>query len=159
MEHLANKTVRLTCKTAARPKKMWFNGWAAPFCGCVAAVYSAAPCSNSGAPWPSLRWFIGDFTLRLYLPILWIEFVSKLSRRSVSPSTYHKFESSLLVNCHDRRYYRWPTMSWIEFDGDSDGCDNLLTNSIQYIESSLAVIPMVVTVNWQTRFNVWSVPS
>ena len=49
--------------------------------------------------------------LYTYFPILWIEFVSKLSRRSVSPSTNHKFESRLSVNCHDRRFHRLPTIS------------------------------------------------
>ena len=47
--------------------------------------------------------------LRIFV-LLWIEFVSKLSRRSVSSSTDHKFESSLLVNCHDRWYHRLPTI-------------------------------------------------
>ena len=49
--------------------------------------------------------------LYTYSPIFWIEFVSKLSRRSVSPSTDHNVESSLSVNCHDRRYHRLPTIS------------------------------------------------
>ena len=43
-----------------------------------------------------------DFT-----PICCIEFVSKLSRQSVSM----KFASSLSVNCHDSPFHRLPTIS------------------------------------------------
>ena len=49
--------------------------------------------------------------LYTYCPIFCIESVSKLSRPSVSPSTDHKFASSLSVNCHDRRFHRLPTIS------------------------------------------------
>ena len=49
--------------------------------------------------------------LYTYSPIFWIEFVSKLSRQSLSPSTDHKFESSLSVNCHDSHFHRLPTIS------------------------------------------------
>ena len=63
--------------------------------------------------WPhicdNLRWFIGDFTLTPQ--IFWIEFVSKLSRQSLSPSTDHKFESSLSLNCHYSHFHRLPTIS------------------------------------------------
>ena len=49
--------------------------------------------------------------LYTYSPIFCIEFVSKLSRQSVSPSTDHKFASSLSVSCHDGRFHRKPTIS------------------------------------------------
>ena len=48
--------------------------------------------------------------LYTYFQIFCIEFDSKLSRRSVSPSTDHKFALSLSVNCHDRRYHHLPTV-------------------------------------------------
>ena len=49
-----------------------------------------------------LRWFIGYFYA--YSPIFCIEFGSKLSRLSIffSPSTDHKFPSSLSVSCHNQ---------------------------------------------------------
>ena len=50
--------------------------------------------------------------LYTYSPIFCIEFVSKLSRQSVSPSTDHKFASSLSVNCHDSHFHRLPTMKF-----------------------------------------------
>ena len=46
-----------------------------------------------------------------YSPIFCIEFVSKLSRQSLSPSTDNKFASSLSVNCHDSHFHRLPTIS------------------------------------------------
>ena len=51
------------------------------------------------------RWFY------TYSPIFCIEFVSKLSRQSLSPSTDHNFASSLSVNCHDSYFHRLPTIS------------------------------------------------
>ena len=57
---------------------------------------------------PKIRWFIGDFALTPQ----YCEFVSKLSRQSVSPSTDHKFASSLSVNCHDSHFHRLPTMKF-----------------------------------------------
>ena len=50
--------------------------------------------------------------LYTYSPIFCIEFVSKLSRQSVSPSTDHK-------------------LNWWSVDGETDCRDSLLTNSIQ----------------------------
>ena len=50
--------------------------------------------------------------LYTYSPIFCIEFVRKLSRQSVSPSTDHKFASSLSVNCHDSQFHRLPTMKF-----------------------------------------------
>ena len=82
-------------------------------------------------------WMGLPFTYRwlyTYFPIFWIEFVSKQSRPSVSPSTDLKFRSSLSVNCHDGRHQ---FILW-SVDGD---------------------IPTVVTVYWQTLFNLWSVLS
>ena len=35
--------------------------------------------------------------------------------RDVFTLTPQYFESSLSVNCHDRRYHRLPTISWLEF--------------------------------------------
>ena len=50
--------------------------------------------------------------LYTYSPIFCIECVSKLSRQSISPSTDHKFASSLSVNCHDSQFHRLPTMKF-----------------------------------------------
>ena len=51
--------------------------------------------------------------LYTFSPIFCIEFVSKLSRQSVSPSIDHKFASSLSVNCHDSHFKALAYSSWL----------------------------------------------
>ena len=69
---------------------------------------------NLATKLPTLKAKYGfDIYTYMYSPIFCIEFVSKLSRQSVSPSTDHKFASSLSVNCHDSQFHhRLPSMKF-----------------------------------------------
>ena len=86
--------------------------------------------------------------LYTYSPIFCIEFVSKLSRQSVSPSTDHKLnwwsvdgESDWQTRCKLMVGRRWNWLSWQftdkldanlwSVDGEIDCRDSLLTNSMQ----------------------------
>ena len=82
--------------------------------------------------------------LYTYSPIFCIEFVSKLSRQSLSPSTDHQFNL-------------WPV------DGESDCRDSLLTNSMQtygrpfiwpIVQTNLATLSIDAPV-WSILLYIW----
>ena len=64
---------------------------------------------------------------------VWIEFVSKLSQQSLSPSTDHQFDLWSVdgeSDCRDSLLTNSMQTSW-SVDGESDCRDSLLTNSMQ----------------------------